>query len=263
MRFMLEMAHMMATMEADMDPLDAYMSTLEVPDDSAQASNDADWASVRQNRQVRAVDPRIHAKNRRFQRLQQLLAAQASAGSDWYFSDAAMQKRSPALFHFHLGQYMATQGPKPGGDSAPQMALSAFLLSTCDRQDMEARRQQEERTWGAYEAEDHAEEVKRRQLFALFQGHNVEEEEEKDDEEADDATSDEESKEADSRENVSIADRREELIDVMCRRFLDGLDIHDIDYDVIDNDESLDNWDQVERDAEDAYFDDSNSAMTS
>lgn len=248
--------------EVDVDPLDAYMATLDVGSaDTREAPDAADWSAAR-HRSARATA--TTTRNRRFRRLQQLLAREdggAEGGDDdggGYFSDAMMQQRSPALFHFHLGQYLpAAAAAAPSSSATPdaELLLSTFLLRASDRREMEARRAWEQRAWGAFVAQDevHA----RAREKALFQRDDVEEEED-DSSDEDDDNDEEETKQSErdaSADAVSIDERRQLLVDLMAQRFLHGSDHEYVDYAAIDGDEALDDLEQMQRDAEDAYFD--------
>ena len=52
-----------------------------------------------------------------------------------------------------------------------------------------------------------------------------------------------------------LEDNEDELIRLAHKKFLDGEDFKQIDYDQIDNDEKLDDVKQMEQDSEDKYFD--------
>ncbi|TYZ66455.1 hypothetical protein PybrP1_009988 [[Pythium] brassicae (nom. inval.)] len=241
---------------ADADPLDAYMATLAV------ATNDnvpSAWPAVR----PRAARTSTQTRNRRFRRLQQLLAdgddEHGNSGGA-YFSDAMMQQRSPALFHFHLGQYLpaaaaAAASVDPNASSVDeQLLLSTFLLRASDRGEMEARRAWEQRAWGAFVGRDEVD--ARRREKSLFQRDDVEEEEE-DSSDADEVNSEkDEGKESEERDAAtSVDERRRILVDLMAHRFLHGSDHEFVDYAAIDGDAALDDLEQIQRDAEDAYFD--------
>ncbi|RLN84886.1 hypothetical protein BBJ28_00015274 [Nothophytophthora sp. Chile5] len=241
--------------EEEEDSLDAYMASLEIPD------IDRDAASMDH---ARAEPPvfRAHAvprsggdavvKNRRFRRLQQLLlSSEGDAEEDRYFSDAMMQQRSPALFHFYLGQYLAlergaTDTRAPPADSS-MFSLSSFLLATSQRSEMEARRVAEQQAWGDFTSADDREAERRRRRL-LEEDNDVEEDEETDDEEEKDG------EEAGNGAVNSLAERREQLIEAMSVRFLHGEDSEYVNYAEIDADEALDDLEQMQRDAEERYF---------
>lgn len=242
----------------DVDPLDAYMATLDAPPVAVDAHATSVWSAVH----LRAPRPSTQTRNRRFQRLQQLLAGSDSDNVDnveggAYFSDAMMQQRSPALFHFHLGQYLPAAAAAASTDPIAsavdeQLLLSTFLLRASDRGEVEARRVWEQRAWGAFVGRDEVDARKREK--ALFQRDDVEEEEEEDEEKEDD-TDHEESKESEEEAAVSVDERRRLLVDLMAHRFLQGSDHEFVDYAAIDSDAALDDLEQMQRDAEDAYFD--------
>ncbi|KAF1331484.1 hypothetical protein FI667_g4224, partial [Globisporangium splendens] len=284
----------------EMDPLDAFMARLELPmaaaDGVAHASPTAqriDWSTATRRRQsptTQAQDTSSNAvvKNRRYRRLQQLLEgakvaqdpsqpdAKEANADDWYFSDAMMQQRNPALFHFHLGQYLPSSSSANGGDcsgSRPQphdgdksetlnpeeLLLSSFLLNTNDRREMEMRRALEQRTWGKFTGHDvDAAAQRKKDLY--------EQDEEEEEEGEEDSSSDEEEKHNDDDDDANVAadvdvsaaamhERRQHLVELMAQRFLHGHDGQYVDYAAIDGNEALDDLDQMQRDAEDAYFD--------
>ncbi|KAJ0394139.1 hypothetical protein P43SY_000059 [Pythium insidiosum] len=106
---------------------------------------------------------------------------------------------------------------------------------------MEARRITEQAAWTGFRAVDEP----------------MDEENEDDVEEEDE--SDEETKQdagdvGGGDEDLTLEERRERLIDLMCERFLDGCDVGFADYSAIDADEALDDVTEMERDAEDRYF---------
>lgn len=253
-------------MDDGVDPLDAFMATLAIPETaSAAASANGVWAQRRpacaadvqaseQQQEIRLI------KNRRYRRLQQLLLlggdaiGSYNASSDRYFSDAMMQQRSPALFHFHLGQYLPTVSASGSSDADPR--LSEFLLGTWERSEMESRRVNEQRAWNGFQGVDDAAASRRKRALWRQDGNqdtdDEEEEEEEEDEEGE--TKEEDNVHADAVDAMTIEDRRQQLIDIMARRFLDGCDHEYVQYDEIDTNEALDDWAQLEQDAEDAYF---------
>ncbi|ETO85075.1 hypothetical protein F444_01102 [Phytophthora nicotianae P1976] len=225
---------MSASAEA-VDSLDAYMASLELPSGNqsqsmaqARAAHNSSRAAIQNGRAV-------VVKNRRYCRLQQLL--EDISDEDSYFSDSMIQQRSPALFHFYLGQYLSlNKSATPSTDSAGQ-TLSSFLIDTCQRSEMETRRVAEQEKWGNFIAADEKQEQSR--LERLYEEDNTEE---KEDEEEEDMTL------------YSIDERREQLIEVMSSRFLNGEDSEYVNYAEIDADEALDDFDEMQRDAEDRYF---------
>lgn len=233
-----------------MDPLDAYMASLQLPEDHAQQVNGhtVSVSDAKGAREWRRAAGGATVKNRRYRRLQHLLLAEEreskgpEEAEEAFFSDAAMQQRSPALFHFYLGQYLpesaraATNGPM----SEEAASLSAFLMKTRERSEMETRRVAEQERWGSFEGRDASAARKREQR--LFEEDELEEEE--------DSSSDEE-----SADEASIDERRRVLVEVMSARFLHGEDGEYVDYAAIDADETLDDLDEMDRDAQDRYFD--------
>lgn len=294
-------------MEEEIDPLDAYMASLELPSAAGASASPVlsaiDWSTVRRrfhgvsrgkasgDDDTQGIISSAVVKNRRYRRLQQLLQGEkvvqdlSQPGAmevnpdDWYFSDAMMQQRNPALFHFHLGQYLPgsaeatakaaassntlqTNGNSSNSDAmSPELLLSSFLLSTNDRREMETRRAFEQRSWGKFTGQD--EKDARAREKALFQQDVEEENEEEDESSSDEEDSDdeEETKQSEPRESatkqdaLSIAERRQLLVDLMIQRFLQGSDHEYVDYAVIDSNAALDDLEQMQRDAEDAYFD--------
>ncbi|KAJ8554657.1 hypothetical protein ON010_g9826 [Phytophthora cinnamomi] len=109
---------------------------------------------------------------------------------------------------------------------------------------MEARRVAEQATWGKFTAVDEKQQQARLEL--LYEEDNVVEEEEDEEDEEDD---DEQDAAA-----FSVAERRQQLIEVMSTRFLNGEDGEYVSYAEIDASENLDDFDEIQRDAEDRYF---------
>ncbi|KAL3668518.1 hypothetical protein V7S43_006602 [Phytophthora oleae] len=221
--------------EVDVDSLDNYMASLQLPGDQpqsmaqARAEHNASRSNVQSGQSV-------VVRNRRYRRLQQLLDANEEGQ---YFSDSMMQQRSPALFHFYLGQYLGLdRSATPLEDNGGQ-TLSSFLMDTCQRKEMETRRLSEQETWGKFTAAD--EKKERDRMERLYEEDNIQEEEEEESEEED--TTD-----------FSIQERRQLLIEIMGSRFLDGKDHEYVNYEEIDADERLDDFDAMQRDAEDQYF---------
>uniref|UniRef100_K3WL78 CCD97-like C-terminal domain-containing protein n=1 Tax=Globisporangium ultimum (strain ATCC 200006 / CBS 805.95 / DAOM BR144) TaxID=431595 RepID=K3WL78_GLOUD len=279
----------------EMDPLDAFMARLELPQADADGAALApltteriDWPTAARRRQSATTQDTNSAvvKNRRYRRLQQLLdgakvvqdpsqpETKEANADDWYFSDAMMQQRNPALFHFHLGQYLPSSSSVNGGDcdgSRPQahasgkskskplspeeLLLSSFLLDTNDRREMEVRRALEQRTWGKFTGHD-VDAAAQREKDLYEEQDEEEEDSSSDEEEKHNHDDDDETKAADV--DVSAAamhERRQNLVEMMAQRFLHGYDGQYVDYTVIDGNEALDDLDQMQRDAEDAYFD--------
>ncbi|RLN38295.1 hypothetical protein BBJ28_00019272 [Nothophytophthora sp. Chile5] len=241
------------------DSLDAYMASLEIPDIDREAASmahaRAESPAVRAHAVPRSGGDAV-VKNRRFRRLQQLLlTSEGDAEEDRYFSDTLMQQRSPALFHFYLGQYLgldrgATDTRAPPADSS-MFSLSSFLLATSQRSEMEARRVAEQQTWGNFTSADDREAERRRRRL-LEEDNDVEEDEETDDEE--EGKEEKGGEEARNGAFKSLVERREQLIEAMSVRFLHGDDNEYVNYAEIDADEALDDLEQMQRDAEERYF---------
>ncbi|KAK1930393.1 Coiled-coil domain-containing protein 97 [Phytophthora citrophthora] len=218
------------------DSLDAYMASLHLPEDQSQSmaqarsEHNASRSSVQSERSV-------VVKNRRYRRLQQLLD---DSEEGQYFSDSMMQQRSPALFHFYLGQYLGLDKSANSLEDNGEQTLSSFLMDTCQRKEMEIRRTAEQDTWSKFTAVDEKQE--RDRLDKLYEEDSTQEEEEE-----------EESEEEDMAE-FSIQERRQLLIEIMSSRFLDGKDNEYVNYAEVDADERLDDLDAIQRDAEDRYF---------
>lgn len=231
--------------EEEVDSLDAYMASLELPSGDRPMSMAQARAERNASRPAVRGGLAVVVKNRRYRRLQQLL--EGTSAEDHYFSDAIMQQRSPALFHFYLGQYLGLdRGTAPSVDNGDQ-ALSSFLMDTCQRSEMEARRVAEQETWGKFTAADEKQEQIR--LQRLYDEDNVEEEEEEEDDEEEDATT------------YTVDERRQQLVEIMSTRFLNGEDSEYVNYTEIDTDETLDNFVEMQRDAEDRYFADGADAV--
>lgn len=229
-----------------MDPLDAFMATL-VVDGAVETTVDArEVARTYRHHQLHRPAAEIMdvvARNRRYAKLQELLKVDANSDDGAYFSDETMKQRNPALYHLHLGQYLnvASRQQTPRQDN---LTLSSFLMETCERQTMEARRVAEQQRWGNYRSVD--------DTTGRDKDDDEEEEEEDDDDNEEAKEGENDSTETDE---LSIDDRRAQLIELMSQRFLDGCDDNDVDYAAIDADERLDDFEQIQRDAEDQYFD--------
>ncbi|KAG1689041.1 hypothetical protein DVH05_002925 [Phytophthora capsici] len=222
-------------MSENVDSLDAYMASLQLPGDQAQSMAQA-RAELNANRSRVQSERSVIVKNRRYRRLQQLLD---DSEEGQYFSDNMMQQRSPALFHFHLGQYLSLDRSTNALEGRDNQTLSSFLMDTCQRKEMETRRVAEQETWGEFTPEDEKQEQNR--LERLYEEDNIQEEEEEESEEEDVAV-------------FPIHERRQLLIEIMSSRFLDGKDHEYVNYTEIDADERLDDFDAIQRDAEDRYF---------
>ncbi|GMF65482.1 unnamed protein product [Phytophthora lilii] len=227
--------------EEEVDSLDAYMASLGLPTGDEPLS----MAQARAEQAASLSAPRgggnAVVKNRRYRRLQQMLGSD-SADEDRYFSDAMMQQRSPALFHFYLGQYLGlNRGATPAAVDNGEQTLSSFLMDTCQRSEMEARRVAEQDTWGKFRPADEKQEQSR--IERLYEEDNVVEEEE-----------DEEEEEEEEPNAISVDERRQQLVEIMSARFLNGEDGEYVNYAEIDADETLDDFDEIQRDAEDRYF---------
>ncbi|RLN49556.1 hypothetical protein BBJ29_004966 [Phytophthora kernoviae] len=208
------------SVDEEVDSLDAYMASLELPPGG-------DSTSMAQERTERDA---------------QLLKSTEGDTVDQYFSDAMMQQRSPALFHFYLGQYRGLDKTTGAPVDSEMQSLSSFLIDTCQRNQMEARRVTEQETWGKFNAADEKHEQSRLQRLYAEDGAVGEEVEEEEDEEEEDA------------DEFSVSERRQQLIEVMSTRFLQGEDGEYVNYTEIDSDETLDDLDEIQRDAEDRYF---------
>uniref|UniRef100_M4BCY8 CCD97-like C-terminal domain-containing protein n=1 Tax=Hyaloperonospora arabidopsidis (strain Emoy2) TaxID=559515 RepID=M4BCY8_HYAAE len=235
------------------DPLDDYMASLKVPpgDQLISVAQERLECTSRQSTGCgTSCSLSMAVKNRRYRRLQQLLE---DTSEDRYFSDDMMQQRSPALFHFYLGQYSGLDGTTRPVVAKTELTLSTFLIDTHQRSEMEARRVAEQATWGQFIALN--ERLEQHRLQELYDVEHVEEEEE--DEEQDE----EQDKEYEDVVAVDAVDeRREQLVEVMCIRFLTGKDDEYVNYAEIDEDEGLDDFEAMQRDAEDRYFADGTDA---
>ncbi|CAH0483058.1 unnamed protein product [Peronospora belbahrii] len=222
--------------EEKVDSLDAYMASLELPSGNQSISLAKARAECNISRSVVRNGLPVTVKNRRYRHLQQMLK---DTSEDRFFSDAMMQQRSPALYHFYLGQYMGLDIKAMSLVDNVKHTLSSFLMDTCQRNEMEARRVAEQKTWGQFTAADEKQEKIR--LHHLYEEDYSEEEKEEDEDE-------------DDRTVCTINERREQLVGIMCTRFLNGEDKDYISYAAIDVDETLDDLDEIQRDAEDHYF---------
>lgn len=221
----------------EVDSLDAYMASLTLPSGDPPLS--ITQARTKRNTRCALVQTSCKAvvKNRRYHRLQQLM--QDPSDENYYFSDSMMQQRSPALFHFYLGQYLGRMENDSSFKGSTGQTFSSFLMDTCRRNEMEARRIKEQETWTTFVAMDEKQEQRR--LRKLYEEDNAEEQEIEEEEE-------------DETTLYTVDERRQQLIDVMRIRFLTGMDSEYVNYAEIDADEALDDLDEMQRDAEDRYF---------
>ncbi|KAL7686976.1 hypothetical protein Plhal304r1_c024g0081871 [Plasmopara halstedii] len=217
----------------ELDPLDAYMASLELPCGSQLLHITQARSDYSAKRSLTPKSINVVVKNRRYRRLQQLV--KDTSDDDSFFSDRMMQMRSPALFHFHLGQYLGLKRESTLFSNNEGQKLSSFLLETCQRHEMEIRRLKEQKTWTTFVAVD--KKYEKRRLEKLYEVDNVEEVEE--DEEM---------------TLYTIQERRQQLIEIMKHRFLSGMDSEYVNYAEIDANEELDDLDEMQRDAEDRYF---------
>lgn len=199
-----------------MDSLDAFMATLDVPNKHTPVPTSC-------HRKISNACPsnRNITRNRRYRRLQQLLIDDKEhfVDNQWYFSDQSMKEREPALYHLYVGRYIETshkaQEQLYKVADKNSLLLSSFLIDTYDRKELMQRRSCEERRWSQKHPRQH---------------------------------------EVDTQDDERISQRRQELVDLMSQRFLDGLDQEYIDYETIDANTDLDDSEQQERDEQDAYF---------
>ncbi|CEG36765.1 Uncharacterized conserved protein [Plasmopara halstedii] len=198
----------------ELDPLDAYMASLELPCGSQLLHITQARSDYSAKRSLTPKSINVVVKNRRYRRLQQLV--KDTSDDDSFFSDRMMQMRSPALFHFHLGQYLGLKRESTLFSNNEGQKLSSFLLETCQRHEMEIRRLKEQKTWTTFVAVD--KKYEKRRLEKLYE------------------------------------ERRQQLIEIMKHRFLSGMDSEYVNYAEIDANEELDDLDEMQRDAEDRYF---------
>nr|CCA16444.1 conserved hypothetical protein [Albugo laibachii Nc14] len=202
-----------------MDSLDAFMATLNIPD-----VQPLEPAPCHRKPSNASLSDQNKTRNRRYRRLQQLLINDKEhfVDNQWYFSDQSMKEREPALYHLYVGQYIETnhkiQEQLYKVADKQSLLLSSFLIDTYDRKELIQRRSCEERRWSMGQKQP---------------GRN----------------------ENDTEDEDKIAQRRQDLVDLMSQRYLDGLDHEYIDYEAIDADTALDDFIQQERDEQDAYFD--------
>ncbi|CAH0488428.1 unnamed protein product [Peronospora farinosa] len=225
--------------QKSVDSLDAYMASLALPSSNQLMSMAQARAEYNTNRSAVCNGVSVVVKNRRYRHLQQLLEEDIS--KNHFFSDAMMQQRSPALFHFYLGQYLGLdRRAKSSSLDETKHTLSSFLMDTCQRSEMEARRMAEQETWGHFIAAD--EEREQIRLQHLYADDNIEKEKEEEEGEEEDAVV------------FTTDERRKQLIQIMSTRFLHGEDGEYVNYAEIDADETLDDLVEMQRDAEDRYF---------
>jgi hypothetical protein len=219
------------------DPLDLYMESLESKSNGQQ---EIVQGGVFQGEPMRISSRGLNSsnymrevtiKNRRYRHLQLLL--QDNDSEDWYFNDSNMEQRDPALFHFYLGQYISKSSSRQASGNEN---LSSFLMATCQRKEMEKRRQETQRQWGKFNGIDEDESMV---------AEDTSEEEEEEQQQQEETTKETE-------ETIEV--RREALIDVMSQRFLQGLDKDYVEYQAIDSNEALDDMSQITRDKEEIYF---------
>ncbi|OQR99220.1 hypothetical protein ACHHYP_07215 [Achlya hypogyna] len=221
------------------DPLDTYMRSLD-----GSAVHRVEGTSAR-NFTRRPREDATRIKNRRYLKLQELLR-----GSD-YFSDENMERRCPSLYHFHLGKYK----PLDTSTRAEPASLSSFLMASMDKQALGSRKQSEESSWGLRRQKQKAaqEDMTTMDDDEEFKEEFDSESDEEDDDEAmvdDHAVSDDEAD-----DDMTLDEHRQQLIDIMCQRFLQGLDSDFTKYDDIDGNIEWDDMRTLQQDAEDAYFD--------
>ncbi|KAL1920864.1 uncharacterized protein VTP21DRAFT_11499 [Calcarisporiella thermophila] len=175
------------------------------------------------------------SRNRRLAYLQHLRRTE-------YFSDEEMRYRQPSLYNDFIGRHVPPLSAFP-----MEMGLVDRIYSNIDSAEAEERRKWQE------EAEEEVEE-------------EVEEEEEEEDaakeygvmldEDGMDLSKESGREFAEEEKELTAEERddlRREFVRIMEENFLDGKD--EFDYDAIDNDPSLDDYDQMERDLQDVYFD--------
>ncbi|TDH72846.1 hypothetical protein CCR75_000570 [Bremia lactucae] len=215
-----------------MDPLDTYMASLKLPSGQNLETVTQEGGLHGARSLTIHKGSSVVVKNRRYRRLKQLL--KSTTEDDHYFSDRMMQQRNPALFHFYLGQYLGLHEDTTSAMEREGQQFSSFLLDTCQRKEMEVRRLKEQKMWESFNAVNERQEQKR--IEKLYEDDIVEEEEEED------------------TTLLSVDERRQQLIDIMSLNFLAGNDSCYVSYEAIDADESLDDYDEINRDAEDKYF---------
>ncbi|KAG9412516.1 hypothetical protein AC1031_015430 [Aphanomyces cochlioides] len=232
-----EVTRQMSLNEDEEDPLDAYMRSLGASNDTEMGNSD-ERPFQRAWRMQNA--PSSRTKNRRYQKLQELLY------SSNYFSDESMELRNPGLFHLHLGNYLPEKPvTRP---TAEQSKLSSFLIASIQKKDAEERKAQEESSWGSSFRP-------KRKAPPVEKAYDDEFEEEIDEEDEDEEEKEDDSMSDSSSEEFTLDERRAHLIDVMSQRFLQGLDFEFVDYADIDGNTLLDNSKMEQQDAEDRYFD--------
>lgn len=178
-------------------------------------------------------------KNRRYEAMRQLDALGE------YFSDEEMKRRDPLLYDEMIGQHLTDD--EAMAMVAADKGMKDHLLSNVLLQHVQVMQNNE-----LYERQKDAEESQMEE----------EDEESDDDEDSDD----DERMNGDENGDIvakTVSDHdkavlRNEFIEIMKQRFLDGND-SEFNYSDVDNNADYDGLEQLSRDAEDKYFNDDNS----
>jgi len=235
-------------------------------------SDDNNQQLIKQQKEIEAVLLKAQIKNRRYKKLQQLIA------EGDYFSYANMQERQPTLFYQYIGQYTGEEITQKG------MKLSERLLHIHD----------------IATQQNYYEEQTKLDQEEMIENDEVEDEDENEDE---NENEDEEQESDDNREtknNTSTAtiekvsvkkvkvvqeseqgngstaatmgeemdieeqeettelekeELENEFLRIMKEKFLSGEDGEFVNYKEVDENEELDDYKQIETDAQDRYFD--------
>ncbi|CAL1392903.1 unnamed protein product [Linum trigynum] len=196
----------------------------------------------------------VAVKNRRLAYLNKLI----DGGN--YFSEDAMRHREPYLHHEFVGKF---QDQTARSMARPGERWSETLIRRSEEAILVSKIREEQQRLGVPESE-----------WVAYGGNQQQEEEEEEEEEEEDDDDDEvegamktqsvgsapsATEQPDKDENLSaeeMEDRMDQFTTVMHQKFLSGEDHEHLDYEKIDDDETLDDhWHQeATRDAEDRYF---------
>ena len=184
----------------------------------------------------------ICVKNRRYEALRRLEKETS------YFSDDEMQERCPLLYQQYIGQYMTDEEKfeKDEAKMKDEVKMSSFIFQQIDRdwlkkkemeeQEMEECMEEEEDEDSDNDSEGHSEDN---------EGHKEGNEGHHEDKKGQDVTS------ISSEHKLKL---REEFLNLMRQRFLEGLD-EEFDYTKVDTNDEYDNLDILGQDEQDKYFD--------
>lgn len=179
-------------------------------------------------------------RNRRLTYLSQL-------EKEHYFSEENMKLRQPSLYYQYIGKYKKQKDDffKPFDDN---MKISGFFYIYVNFYEIYIYIERLLLNCDLCKANE------------IIEKENIIEEEEDDDEDDEDENKEENNKDNQNKENENLLFNNEkidynEFISIMKEYFLEGLDKDFIDYNRIDNDETLDNIQEIDRDEQEKYFD--------